>query len=853
MCISTIFYAQEGEISSVINDITVEINLGKNNGIAENDVLEVYGKAQYKHPTTGELIISNKILFGEITVVSVDDNVSYATVNSSSEPLSSSLVVKKIPDASLQNVQGNVAKILNEKTIEINLGKNQGFSKNDKFEVFGKGQYISPTTGESHNSNKILLGKILIFIPKDSSSIASVIYSTQTFSTDNIVLPVNVMEQNKYFNPNGNGISNVVKESVSINLQQNNLSNEIQNDSLKKELDKINRINPEKILIENTQIQNEYSISNSNISNVKNEVQEVKKYDRSALTMFLVRKTDKTLDYQSEIDSCYEFLEMPDKYDEMSTDNIFLDLRGDEISESQIESKLEADGVGRELIAKWFNRNQNGIFDMSLIKDRAFYNATQEDLVIANLQKRGIAAIGDYGENLIGNTFIVVNEISYFDKEKSGKKASGVFKSISSIAGSVGDLSGINVNVVTDRVQQVSDIGALTTDILAKGFFVTIKSYLYKLEWNEEIATNFYLNYYTDSIDNNKIKKFNKAQFNIQYIGSYKARAGVQSTTFSARTQNELIVKTMYEAIDNNIQKLQKNFEVFKVKTPIIAIEPNIIAPIGMKEGVNSKTRFDVFQVVEDKDGVRKFENVGSVKPVKGYIWDNRYMADFGKGSYKGNTYIDGTYFKQINGGKLKPGMLLREAKGSGPTNVSDNSSGSNKINSNIEKRDEISISDKKNRFYFALDLSYAFGKEMYSYNDNFESGYYTYDSYQKKYVWAYNTEQDKVTREKSSSIIQLSAEFGGKFGLFVIGGYSEIYTQEGLGYTCGLVSKLDLSKSTNTPYIGLRAGIGKYSELQAEAGFRFNKFTVFYKRTRYSSDSENYMRLNSIGVGFLF
>ena len=119
-----------------------------------------------------------------------------------------------------------------------------------------------------------------------------------------------------------------------------------------------------------------------------------------------------------------------------------------------------------------------------------------------------------------------------------------------------------------------------------------------------------------------------------------------------------MIRKVCERAIDKNIAQLQKEYEVFRVKTPLYSVKP-LTAKIGLKEDIDEKSRFEVLEVVEDDNGRTRYKRVGIVKPVKDKIWDNRFMAEFEEEN-EGNTRTE-TEFEVVNGSGFYPGMLLRE------------------------------------------------------------------------------------------------------------------------------------------------------------------------------------------------
>jgi hypothetical protein len=79
-----------------------------------------------------------------------------------------------------------------------------------------------------------------------------------------------------------------------------------------------------------------------------------------------------------------------------------------------------------------------------------------------------------------------------------------------------------------------------------------------------------------------------------------------------------------------------------------------------MKEDITEKSRFEVLEVVQDEEGRTTYNRVGIIRPVKGKIWDNRYMADE-EGTAEAK--LDGTLFERVSGSDFQPGMLIRETK----------------------------------------------------------------------------------------------------------------------------------------------------------------------------------------------
>ena len=120
--------------------------------------------------------------------------------------------------------------------------------------------------------------------------------------------------------------------------------------------------------------------------------------------------------------------------------------------------------------------------------------------------------------------------------------------------------------------------------------------------------------------------------------------------------------------MDKNIVALGKQYEDFKVKTPVYEVLSDnngrvtgYAAKIGMKEGVADNSKFQVIQRVQDPEtGKTKYKYIASVKAKKGCIWDNRYNAVIEQGD---GSQLPYTTFTKISGGEILPGMLLIEGR----------------------------------------------------------------------------------------------------------------------------------------------------------------------------------------------
>lgn len=380
------------------------------------------------------------------------------------------------------------------------------------------------------------------------------------------------------------------------------------------------------------------------------------KYRRSSIYSLLINHTEQK--YSSEIKEAYLQIPVPDKFNDHELSVKVLEMNeklskaGSEKENPVITEFLEKNKIASRMVGKWFNRDSyTGVCDMELVKERGLYNASEFDKQLAARSARGLAQLQDAGEELISNTYVIVNDIRYVDKNKKAKTAGGVLKALGSLASVV---TGVDVTGITDNV------GDMINSI--KGFSVRINTFLYKLEWDEEQANLFYQEQYTAKPDESKRENFENARSNykLKYVGKVESRGGSVSFLGIKEDQPIMMVrKACQRAIDENIVDLQREYEEFRTKTPLLSVEP-LTAYIGMKEGVTEKTKFEVLETIELEDGSHKYERVGVIEPIPNMVWDNRFMAaeEGAKGAGLGFTT-----FRKVSGKDFSKGMLIREIK----------------------------------------------------------------------------------------------------------------------------------------------------------------------------------------------
>lgn len=276
---------------------------------------------------------------------------------------------------------------------------------------------------------------------------------------------------------------------------------------------------------------------------------------------------------------------------------------------------MENNKIGNAIVAKSFNRNEQGMFNLKLLNDRAQYNATDQDILISQASKRGEAMIKDFGVQLVDNSYVLnidLSNLEKFDKD-------GVF-----------------------------------------GYSATMGFYLYKLNFDDQKINEFY-KHWTYNDDDATTLAQKKAAFESMDIPvkPFYVKAGISMVSsdmhnnpLGVKTFDQLLTGLMQMAYDRAIFQIGKDLENFRVKAKVEAVHP-IRAKIGKKEGVNTDNRYFIYEYVYNNKTDAVEPDRKAVVRVDKKVIDNRSKAT-------GSTQ-EMTEFYQIYGGTIKEGMLMQQ------------------------------------------------------------------------------------------------------------------------------------------------------------------------------------------------
>lgn len=376
---------------------------------------------------------------------------------------------------------------------------------------------------------------------------------------------------------------------------------------------------------------------------------------RSSVCHILVKHSEQK--FADEIEKQFMAIPVGDRFNDhnLSVRCVKVDKDNKKVKEDHVTAFVVRNKLASRLVAKWFDRDiLTGECTFDTVASRGLYDASVFDREVASRSVRGQAMLEDAGEDLIGNTYLLMHEVNYVDKAKRSR----VWGIIGAIAmGALMGAGGASANQISNTMNNVNNLISSY-----KGFTVKIKTRLYQLDWNDEVAGEFYREAFATVPDEGKKAAFEgmRDKFRMRLVGEVVSKGGRTSFLGINEDAPEIMIrKACARAIDENVVDLQKKFEPFRIKSPITAVGNEIVVPIGKKEGVSSTSKFEVLEM-EEKDGKVKYKRVGTVKPISGKIWDNRFMAAEEGAANAGLGY---TAFTKTSGGDFVPGMVIREIK----------------------------------------------------------------------------------------------------------------------------------------------------------------------------------------------
>ncbi len=385
-------------------------------------------------------------------------------------------------------------------------------------------------------------------------------------------------------------------------------------------------------------------------------------YRRSSLCIIML--THRGKEYAIEMEGVFKNMVLPLRYNRHDIDVKVIPVDKDQ-NESSIRRMLCDNEIAKKVVAKWFNRNQySGNMDMDLIWERGGYNASFEDVRRAQSTTRGTALLTDEGIELLQNTFVLVCDMDYYNRENTGRGLAIAGAILSIGLGAYGDIQASKGKTEAAGAayagSALAGVGsAVASDI--GGFSVSMDAYLYRLDWSDKSWASVCNDYWVDSNTDYSTKKSRKDKFDsdkktfqLEYIGKYHEKSG--KTVFKSNSELTSVIRNVCaNTIQKGMKELAKSYPIFRPRAPFYFDDNTLFCRVGTKEDVLSGSKCEIVEPVK-KNGVFTYNVVGTAIPFN--VWNNQNI--------RFDQYFDpnmrGTPFRlqECKGDVHRPGLLIR-------------------------------------------------------------------------------------------------------------------------------------------------------------------------------------------------
>ncbi|MCF8344522.1 MAG: hypothetical protein K9G67_09450 [Bacteroidales bacterium] len=366
--------------------------------------------------------------------------------------------------------------------------------------------------------------------------------------------------------------------------------------------------------------------------NAQEEIQA--EYDRIGLTVLFYTYGGK---FENKLEDAMKDVSFPDKFYQNKLKECVISLprsmemKDESLAQDDEQERIEIareylkeQNIGRKIVEEWYNFDPEQGFDLSMIFERAEYNATDEEIIVSEGSKRGRARIRDYGHELVSNSYVAIVDLRDLKKETEREK----------------DYASVSYS---------SDMGL----------------YIFKLKFGEEQINELFdvWIFEDDSPEEKeqKLARFKEMDFPLELVyskpdwllptgtASYGGLDGLTGKKLDMSVLDKEAFEKFYnEIFDKMMFHASKHIQDFTVRKKVTDVRP-IQAKIGLRESLKTDDQYFVYEYVWDeqlKEAIPKRKAVLRVRKVA----DNR---DEGRSAESS--------FYQTYGGTVREGMLVKE------------------------------------------------------------------------------------------------------------------------------------------------------------------------------------------------
>ncbi|UTW63323.1 hypothetical protein KFE98_03965 [bacterium SCSIO 12741] len=380
-------------------------------------------------------------------------------------------------------------------------------------------------------------------------------------------------------------------------------------------------------------------------------------YDRLSLTYLYQPSGDR---FESRMQKLFEKVRVTDKFnDNRLEDNVLEKSRSlgpgasgggtnaqtAGVRENSLGNVMRHEQVGKHILEIWYNQQEDGSMNMDRVTQRGQYNASDEQVKEAMMTRRGLSFLDEMALTLIDKSYVLVMRYNgirtmkeIYDQQDAQRR----------------------------KRAQATNQRFVPVERSKNGYKGNAHVYLYKIDFNDELSSEFYSQLWVNSTDPDSVKQARKAAldtFDIPFTFVFRSSFSVEGTQFNPGygfmnkkqgSKDDMLVKLMQDGVNRAIDRFERKIPSFRVKTRITDTHP-IRAKVGRKEGLGVEQRYFVWEDRQGKDGTVASKRKGVIR-VRSVV-DNRKISE-------GDT--EPSQFFQVAGRKIRPGMLIEQKKALG-------------------------------------------------------------------------------------------------------------------------------------------------------------------------------------------
>lgn len=316
--------------------------------------------------------------------------------------------------------------------------------------------------------------------------------------------------------------------------------------------------------------------------------------------------------------------------------------------------------VAHQLVKKWWGISEDGSIDNTLLFELACYSATQNQ--INNASETALGAqqtlFNELADATMSNTYVDFTKVDFYENEPIAAFIKNIMMLVASQTPAPAN---VGVTLAAEKAYEASK----------EGYTAFTNNLLYKLEWNDSIANEFYKTW-TDA-NHLDMEKFNNMKFNLVYVGNTKASATcMMKKEDKGKDAQQMVEKTVAKALNRQFADMQRKFENFRPMVPVLGLDAKggIIADMGTKEGVKVGDTFNLLEPITNEKGVTKYKYIATVKVVKWNqgedfkdgVWNNEDLNQAEAADTEGTSLeVIGTHLSKFKG--ASPSMFVKMTK----------------------------------------------------------------------------------------------------------------------------------------------------------------------------------------------